>query len=246
MNHKATEYDYEAANYDKSRFNDNVGRHLDYMHKKILESFINSSCKLVLEAGIGTGRFATWLAKKGFKVVGVDVSREMLKKAKEKKEILNVDIGLILADVHFLPFRKRVFDSCICINVIDHFSDVDGFLRQVKNVIRSEGFFIFNFSNLQSPYLPIAMIVNSRKQALFKKGKIQSRWFTLREINDMISRNGFDIKEIKGCFIASLLPWGDTLVKIIQMINFSTENSRLKLFAGSPFVKAKLIGHLKH
>jgi 2-polyprenyl-3-methyl-5-hydroxy-6-metoxy-1,4-benzoquinol methylase len=41
----------------------------------------------VLEAGIGTGRFATWLAKKGFSVVGIDISKEMLKKAKEKKRI---------------------------------------------------------------------------------------------------------------------------------------------------------------
>jgi hypothetical protein len=40
MNQKATEYDYEAANYDKGRFNDKMGRHLDYMHKKIVESLL--------------------------------------------------------------------------------------------------------------------------------------------------------------------------------------------------------------
>ena len=241
MNHKATEYDYEAANYDKSRFNDNMGRHLDYMHKKILESFINSSGKLVLEAGIGTGRFATWLAKKGFEVVGVDLSREMLKKAKEKKEILNVGLGLILADVHFLPFRKGVFDSCICINVMDHFSDINGFLRQVKHVIRSEGFFIFNFSNLRSIYLPIAIIINLRKRALFKG--VQSSWFTVSEVNALMSRDGFHVKRIKGCFIASRLPLGDRLVKIIQIINCSIENSRLQSFSGSLFVKAQLINN---
>lgn len=245
MNQRVAEYDYEAADYDKSRFSDNMGRHLDYMHKKILGSFINSSGKLVLEVGVGTGRFATWLAKKGFEVVGIDISREMLKKAKEKKESLNVNIGLILADAHFLPFRRGLFDSCICINVIDHLSDIDGFLEQVKHAIKSEGYFIFNFSNIQSPYLPIALIVNSKKKALFKKGRIQSRWFTLREINDAISRNGFDIKEVKGCFIASPIPLGNSLVKIIQIINFSAENSRLKFFAGSPFIKAKSTGHLK-
>jgi 2-polyprenyl-3-methyl-5-hydroxy-6-metoxy-1,4-benzoquinol methylase len=197
----------------------------------------------MLEVGTGTGRFATWLAKKGCEVVGIDISREMLKKAKDKKKLLNVDIGLVLADAHFLPFKKGLFDSCVCVNVIDHFSDMDVFLGEVKYVVRSKGYFIFNFSNLQSPYLPIAMMVNSRRHALFKGGRIQSRWSTFREINGILSKCGFDIKEIKGCFIGSPIPWGDPLVKVIQIINFSTENSRLKLFAGSPFIKAKLIGH---
>jgi ubiquinone/menaquinone biosynthesis C-methylase UbiE len=237
---KYAEYDDQARDYDKTRFNDNMGRHLDYLHKKILWSFINyPGNDTVLEVGVGTGRFGTWLAKKGFKVVGVDLSKEMLKKAKEKKELLNVDVGLIMADVHFLPFKKGIFDSCICINVMDHFPDIDAFLRQVKNVIKPDGYFIFNFSNILSPYLPIAVIINSTRQALFRGGRIQSRWFTLREINGMISRNGFDIKEIKGCFIASPLPLGDTLVKLIKIVNLSAENSILKFFAGSPFIKVK-------
>jgi hypothetical protein len=51
MDHKVAEYDYEAADYDKSRFNDSVGRHLDYMHKKILRAFLDSSDKRLLEIG---------------------------------------------------------------------------------------------------------------------------------------------------------------------------------------------------
>lgn len=245
MSHKA-EYDCEAANYDTSRFNDNMGRHLDHMHKRILASFIDPSSQLLLEAGVGTGRFATWLAHKGLEVVGIDLSREMLKKAKEKKASLNVDVGLILADVHFLPFKEGLFDACICINVMDHFSDIDGFLRQVKYVVRSEGYFVFNFSNLKSLYFPIALIINSRKQAIFRSGKIQSNWFTFRDIVDMLSRNGFVITAVKGCFIASSVPWGNSIVKLIQMINFSTEDSCLRFFAGSPFVKVKSSDHLEH
>ena len=84
------------------------------------------------------------------------------------------------------------------------------------------------------------MIVNSRKQALFKTKKIQSEWSTFREIIAMTSRNGFCVQEVKGCFIASVIPWGNHLVKFIQIINFQTENSKFKVFAGSPFIKAKL------
>jgi ubiquinone/menaquinone biosynthesis C-methylase UbiE len=246
MSYKTAEYDGEASSYDESRFSNKLGQHLDYMHKKILGSFINSSGKLVLEAGVGTGRFATWLAKKGFEVIGIDLSREMLKKAKEKKTSLNVDLVLILADVHFLPFKEGLFDACICINVLDHFSGIDGFLRQVKYVVKSEGYFVFNFSNLKSPYFPIALIINSKKQAIFRSGKIQSNWFTLRDIGSVLSRNGFVVTAVKGCFIASPVPWGNYLVKLIRMINFSAEDSWLKFLAGSPFVKVRSIGPLKH
>lgn len=242
MNYKTADYDYEASSYDESRFYSKLGRHLDCMHKRIVGSFCHSSGKLVLDAGIGTGRFAIWLAEKGFEVVGIDPSREMLKKAKRKAQILHTDIGLILADMRLLPFRTGLFDSCICINVIDHVSGVDRFFKEARYVIKPEGFLIFNFSNLQSPYLPIAIIVNLRKRALFKGG-IKSKWFTFNEISALMSRDGFNVKEIKGCFIASALPFGDKLMNAVREINLSIENSRLKLFSASLFVKAQLMNH---
>jgi len=238
MDNKA-EYDTQAVDYDESRFNDPLGRHLDYMHKKILTQFIDPSTKLLLETGVGTGRFATWLAKKGFEVVGIDLSKEMLKKSKAKKALLNVDVALVMADVHHLPFKQGMFDACICINVMDHFPDVTGFLRQVNYVINQDGYFVFNFSNVYSPYLPVALAINSNKQAMFRGGKIQSHWFTLREVDDMLAKSGFVITKVKGCFIASPVPWGNILVKLIQAMNFSAEDSRLKFFSASPFIKAK-------
>jgi ubiquinone/menaquinone biosynthesis C-methylase UbiE len=239
MSEKA-EYDSQAADYDQSRFTDSMGRHLDKMHKRILDELIDSSGKRLLEAGVGTGRFATWLAKKGFEVIGIDLSREMLKKAKEKKTALSVDVGLVRAEVHNLPFKEGVFDGCFCINVMDHFPDIDGFLRQVKYVVKAKGCFVFNFSNAQSVYLPIALLVNSKGQAMFRGGRIQSAWFTFKDIGDLLARNGFRIMAVKGCFIASPVPLGNALVRFIQALNLSTENSKLRFFAGSPFVKVSV------
>ncbi|MFZ7136937.1 MAG: class I SAM-dependent methyltransferase [archaeon] len=234
------EYDSQAVDYDESRFTDPLGHHLDYMHKRIIIQFINPTTKLVLEAGVGTGRFATWLAKKGVEVVGIDLSKEMLKKSKAKKALLNVDVPLVMADVHNLPFKQGIFDACICINVMDHFPDVTAFLQQVNYVINhDDGYFVFNFSNVYSPYLPVALAINSNKHAMFKSGKIQSHWFTLREVDDMLAKSGFVITNVKGCFIASPVPLGNILIKLIQALNFSTEDSRLKFFSGSPFIKAK-------
>lgn len=239
MGYKVAEYDFEASSYDKSRFYNQLGKHLDYMHKRIIGSFLYPSNKLVLDVGVGTGRFAIWLVDQGFEIIGIDLSREMLKKAKRKAQILHKDLELVLADASFLPFRTELFDSCICVNVINHISGVSKFLKNVREIIKPEGFFIFNFPNLQSPYLPIAIIVNLRKHALFKGGKIRSRWFTLREIHALLSRTGFSLRELRGCMIASPIPLGERLIKIIEIVNFLYETSKFKIFSGSLFIKAE-------
>ena len=237
MRREIPEYDLEASSYDKSRFCSRLGKHIDRMHKRIVESLLNSSGKTLLDIGVGTGRFATWLAERGFEVVGVDISREMLKKAK-KKVSNSKNIHLVLGDANFLPFRKRSFDNCICINVINHIPLVDKFLKEVSYVIKPMGSFIVNFPNLRSPYLPIAIIVNLRKRALFKR-EIFCRWFTPEEISHRISSAGFNIKNIRGCMISSSIPLGNRLLKIVRIINFLFENSKFKLFSGSLFIKAQ-------
>ena len=168
---KIAEYDYEALSYDESRFQSELGKHIDYMHKRIIKHLLHPTSKLVLEVGVGTGRFTTWLAERDLEVIGVDISKEMLRKAKRKTQNSS-KIHLILADANFLPFRKGIFDTCVSINVINHIPNVDTFLKEIKHVIKPGGFFIFNFPNLLSPYLPVAIMVNFKKQALFKKRKI--------------------------------------------------------------------------
>jgi len=238
MSSRLTEYDYEASSYDESRFYSKLGRHLDYMHKKIVGSLLPSSAELMLEMGVGTGRFTTWLAEKSFDIIGIDISREMLKTSKNKMRVKHTEVSLVLADMHFLPFRRELFDSCICINVMDHIPDVSNILKEVKGIIKPKGFFIFNISNLQSPYLAIALLVNLRKKALFK-GNIYSRWLTLKEINALSVRNNFNIKEVRGCMIATPIPLGERLVMIVRSINLLMESSRLRFFSGSVFIKAQ-------
>ena len=75
-------------------------------------------CKTVLDVGVGTGRFAKPLSELGFHIVGVDISRNMMLKAREK----GVD-ELVLADVHEMPFRDESFDAAIVIHILHIIGD---------------------------------------------------------------------------------------------------------------------------
>jgi ubiquinone/menaquinone biosynthesis C-methylase UbiE len=239
MNDKTAEYDYEASSYDESRFCIEQGQHLDYMHKKIVKNLLHSSKGLMLDVGTGTGRFSIWFAEKGFEVIGLDVSKEMLKKAKRKAFLQHVNVNFILADAGYFPFRRAVLDTCISINVIDHVYNIKNFLKEARYILKAKGFLIFNFSNMISLYLPFAIFINWKNQAMFKKNKIYSHWHTLKAIDALLLISKFELKDFRGCMIASPLPLGEKFMNIIKIINLSIENSKIKFISGSIFIKAQ-------
>ena len=88
-------------------------------------------CKTVLDLGIGTGRFAKPLTELGFDVTGVDVSRRMLMKAREK----GLD-KLVAGDAYALPFSDKSFDATVTIHVLHVLVDWVPVVRDLGRVTR--------------------------------------------------------------------------------------------------------------
>lgn len=64
----------------------------------------------ILDVATGTGKQAFAFGKRGYEVVGIDLSEHMLKVAANNNEYDNV--GFILADAARLPFMDKNFDVC--------------------------------------------------------------------------------------------------------------------------------------
>ena len=73
-----------------------------------------AGCKTILDAGVGTGRFAKPLQDAEFEVVGIDLSQKMLGVAKEKGVA-----NLFRGDLCFIPFKDSSFEAAIC-NAVLH------------------------------------------------------------------------------------------------------------------------------
>ena len=77
-------FDNFSKDYDKLAFEQSLGtRYLS----KIETNFVLENCPIkkgekILDMGIGTGRFASLLAKKGASIEGIDISEKMINKAK--------------------------------------------------------------------------------------------------------------------------------------------------------------------
>lgn len=70
---------------------------------------------LLLDAGVGTGRFAAPLAaRQAGQVVGVDVSLPMMRLARAKAPVLT----LAQADLQRLPFRAHAFQGILAVHIL--------------------------------------------------------------------------------------------------------------------------------
>ncbi len=75
---------------------------------------------LVLELGCGTGRISIPLARKGYRVVGIDISIPMLKHAKQKSKKGLLPFYPVCMDVECIGFKKR-FDCILMPFGVLHF-----------------------------------------------------------------------------------------------------------------------------
>jgi len=90
----------------------------------------------VLDVGCGEGRFAFELARAGARVIGIDVAREPLRRARERDPAL--DLRLVDAGEPW-PLEDASFDVVWAGETIEHVVDTAGWLSEVRRVLRPDG-----------------------------------------------------------------------------------------------------------
>lgn len=91
----------------------------------------------ILEIGVGTGRIARPVVAAGCRVVGFDVSANMLREA-----VALPGLALLQADMHELPFVSRSFDAVMAVHVLHLARDWQQVLTQAARTLRPGGAFI--------------------------------------------------------------------------------------------------------
>src|SRR5262245_22750178 len=90
---------------------------------------------VVLDAACGTGRHSVSLAERGHRVIGVDLSREMLDRARAK-----VPAGEFLqGSLAEVPLGSESVDAAICALAMVHLADLSGVARELARVVRPGG-----------------------------------------------------------------------------------------------------------
>ncbi len=141
---KASYYNTRAERYDE--FNEDNSKAINTILEEILKEY---NIATVLDLTCGTGSQVFWLNSSGFEVVGSDISKNMLKIAKQKMQAKNLKIRFLQGDCRTVQVGN--FDAVITVsNAIGHLTRED-FKLTLQNINRNlnpGGLYIFDIFNL--------------------------------------------------------------------------------------------------
>lgn len=106
---------------------------------------------IVLDLGCGTGTLTELMAARGFDMIGVDYSEEMLEIAMEKRAESGRDILYLLQDMREFELYgtvRAVISICDSLNYITEEEELEEVFRLVNNYLDPEGVFIFDFNTV--------------------------------------------------------------------------------------------------
>jgi len=98
------------------------------------------------------GRNTIYLAKQGFDVVGIDISKSALRKAKSWSKIEGItNVTVLCASMTHLPFVSRAFNAIISVSVIHHAvkKDIEKTIEEIHEVLKDNGRFLANLLSIE-------------------------------------------------------------------------------------------------
>jgi len=104
---------------------------------------------LLLDLGCGTGSLTELLAERGYDMIGIDYSEEMLDLAMEKRMESGNDILYLCQDMREFELYGTVgavVSICDCMNYITEPEDLVTVFELVNNYLDPEGIFIFDLN----------------------------------------------------------------------------------------------------
>lgn len=185
---RANEYDRQKSRTWKSSrgFGNDI-------FEEILEGFREFKDKSLLEIGIGSGRNAKPLLEKIRPyVVGLDLSKEMLRAATNKLTDYKHRVDLILGDVDQVPFVLGTFEGILCMSAMHYFSDQEKTLGNFKQLLRRKGLLIYG--DLSPHESDDEEFFESLERTI---SKAHVRYHKSSEMKRLIEKSGFRVNRVR-------------------------------------------------
>jgi 2-polyprenyl-3-methyl-5-hydroxy-6-metoxy-1,4-benzoquinol methylase len=212
-------FDGYAPKYMNEAFTKNTVKEIDFVVKELTLKPSNS----ILDIGCGTGRHAVELAKRGYKVTGVDISSGMLAEADKAAEEAGVKVTWVHADATEFKSRNK-FDAAICLcegafgllGSADHHSEHDlAILHNINAALKAESELILTAPNgfekirkytqkdvEQGKFDPLMMVETFPMEYDTPRGKksvvVRERGYAPTELILLFNQAGFKVEHIWG------------------------------------------------
>lgn len=147
----------------------------------------------ILEIGCGIGNFSNYLSAYG-KLTAIDVNKEYVKEAKDKIDVKG-DIGLGDIEKGDYFFKDKLFNTIVCINVLEHIKDDTQALRNIYKLLAPDGYLILLVPAQKFLFNSIDDSIGHYRR--YEKDKI----------NTILEQNNFEIKISKKLNFLGSIGW---------------------------------------
>ncbi|WP_420863213.1 bifunctional 2-polyprenyl-6-hydroxyphenol methylase/3-demethylubiquinol 3-O-methyltransferase UbiG [Algirhabdus cladophorae] len=113
--------------------------------------------KTVLDLGCAGGFMAEAIAAKGAQVTGIDPAQDAIEVAKRHASQTGFDISYDVGVGEHLPYPDAIFESVVCVDVLEHVQDLSQVLTEVARVLKPGGLFLYDTIN-RNPIAQLATI----------------------------------------------------------------------------------------
>lgn len=139
-----------AYYYDVLTENVDYESRCDYIYNLLADNGVGKG--ILLDLACGTGSLSMLLAEKGYEVIGVDASEEMLSVAQEKKYESEADAIFLRQKMEELDLFGTINAAVCTLDSINHVTDekkVREIIRRVSLFMEDKGIFVFD---VNTPY----------------------------------------------------------------------------------------------
>lgn len=141
-------------------------RHFD----RVMQDHGGWAGKRVLDLGCAGGFMAEALDDRGAQVCGVDPAAEAIAAARRHAAETGREIAYETGVGEALAHPDEAFDAVVCVDVLEHVSDLDRVIAETARVLRPGGVFLFDTIN-RNPLAALAVVtVGERVIGLLPRG----------------------------------------------------------------------------
>lgn len=167
----------------------------------------------ILEVGCGIGTFTQTISKYG-KVTAIDIDQNLIEKIKNNRNSnITTGLGDIEKDKYF--FKDTMFDTIVCINVLEHIENDTQAIKNMYKVLRKEGIVI-----LLVPSHPILYGEIDKSIGHFRR-------YTKKDIEQKLEKKEFKILQFKTLNLVGAIGW---FISGRIFKNKIVDQSKIKLF----------------
>jgi len=208
-----------AANYDRERFSSLAGAVYVWLERRALLRALREVPKgtQILDLPCGTGRLAEVLLEAGYRVVGADVSAEMLDVAKNRLKRFGELFSWEIRDAHRSSAADHKYAAALCARVLMHFP-LEEQISFLKGVAASSKKYVIITHSFDSPYQRARrcakrVIVGTKSPAAYPVNSAN--------IRDLLSHSG--LRELRRIRLTRLL--SEAIIIVAERIEIPNEPS---------------------